>query len=90
MTTGTPDKYKWMEADTMAKTDLKGYRAQDTGAWDTMFVLNARRPNGILVYIRAAKDAEAERRWQVARLNSTVLFSTLCEARDYCRQFGWA
>ena len=74
----------------MAKNDLKCHRAQDTGAWDTMFVLNARRPNGIPVYIRASKDVDAEKRWQVARLNSTILFDTLREARDHCRQFGWA
>lgn len=73
----------------MAKFDLSPFRETDDGQWQTMFVLGAKRPQGIPVFIRAARDPSAIKRWQVARLSSISFFDNFSDARAFCQKYGW-
>ena len=44
---------------------------------------------GIPVVILAANNADTPMRYQVIRRLSSVIFSTLEEAQNYCRRNGW-
>lgn len=72
----------------MAKFDLRPFRQDDHGQWQTMFVLGAKHPKNVPVFIRAAKDPSATKRWQVARLNSVSFFDSFSDARAFCHSHG--
>lgn len=73
----------------MTRFNTRPMEQPEDGAYETIRELYPQGPKSP-VFIRAAKSVDAEKRWQVARLNSVTYLDTFHDVQTFCRERGWA